>query len=81
MTASNTQRLIVGISGATGIVYAARALTVLRSLGIETHLIVSRAADLTRAYETDLSKEDLASLTDHVYNINDVERRCRQDPS
>lgn len=72
MTDSHRQRLIVGVSGATGIVYAARALTVLRSLGIETHLIVSRAADLTRAYETDLSKEELASLADHVYNINDV---------
>lgn len=66
------ERLIVGVTGATGIVYAVRALEVLRALGIETHLVVSRAAELTRAYETDLSKEDLAALADHVYSVSDV---------
>jgi flavin prenyltransferase len=66
------QRLIVGVSGATGIVYASRALEVLRSLGIETHLVVSRAAERTRAYETDMSKEQFAALADHVYAITDV---------
>jgi flavin prenyltransferase len=65
-------RLIVGITGATGIVYGARALDILRSVGIETHLIVTRAAGLTRAYETDLSRHDLDSRADYVYNINDV---------
>jgi flavin prenyltransferase len=72
MADSRKQRLVVGVSGATGIVYAARALEVLRSVGIETHLVVSRAADLTRAYETDLSRDDLAALADHVYQISDV---------
>ena len=66
------QRLIVGVSGATGIVYASRALEVLRSLGIETHLVVSRAAERTRAYETDMSKEQFAALADHVYASTDV---------
>ena len=66
------ERLIVGITGATGIVYAVRALEVLRALGVETHLVVSRAAELTRAYETDLSREELAALADHVYNVSDV---------
>jgi 4-hydroxy-3-polyprenylbenzoate decarboxylase len=65
-------RLIVGVTGATGIVYGARALDILRSVGIETHLIVTRAAGLTRAYETDLSRHDLDSRADYVYNINDV---------
>ena len=72
MVASPKQRLIVGISGATGIIYAVRALKVLRTIGIETHLIVSRAADLTRAYETDLSREELAAMADYAYNIKDV---------
>jgi 4-hydroxy-3-polyprenylbenzoate decarboxylase len=72
MTETHKQRLIVGVTGATGIVYAVRALALLRSLNIETHLIVSRAADLTRAYETDFTREALASLADHVYHINDV---------
>jgi 4-hydroxy-3-polyprenylbenzoate decarboxylase len=66
------ERLIVGVTGATGIIYAVRALKVLRSLGIETHLVVSRAAELTRAYETDLDKDDLAASADHVYGIMDV---------
>jgi 4-hydroxy-3-polyprenylbenzoate decarboxylase len=65
-------RLIVGVTGATGIVYGARALDILRSVGIETHLIVTRAAGLTRAYETDLSRHDLDSRADYVYNITDV---------
>lgn len=65
-------RLIVGVSGATGFVYAIRALAVLRAIGIETHLIVSRAAELTRSYETDLNKEQFAALADYSYNIMDV---------
>jgi flavin prenyltransferase len=65
-------RLIVGVTGATGIVYGARALDILRSVGIETHLIVTRAAGLTRAYETDLSRHDLDARADFVYNVNDV---------
>lgn len=65
-------RLIVGVSGATGVVYAVRALQILRSLDIETHLIVTRAAELTRAYETDLSREDLDAMADFVHNIHDV---------
>jgi flavin prenyltransferase len=72
MTESPKERLIVGVTGATGIVYGVRALKVLHSLGVETHLIVSRAAELTRSYETDLTKEGLAALADHVYGIMDV---------
>ena len=72
MAESRKEKLIVGVTGATGIVYAVRALKLLRSLGIETQLIVSRAGELTRAYETDLSKEDLAALADHVYGIMDM---------
>ncbi|BDE14075.1 MULTISPECIES: UbiX family flavin prenyltransferase [Mycobacterium] len=65
-------RLVVGITGATGIVYGARALDILRSVGIETHLIVTRAAGLTREYETDLTRQDLEARADHVYNVTDV---------
>lgn len=66
------ERLVVGISGATGFVYAVRALQILRSLRIETHLIVTQAAELTRAYETDLSREELNAMADFVYGIRDV---------
>lgn len=66
------QRMIVGVSGATGLVYAARALEVLRSLNVETHLIVSRAAELMRAYESSLTRKDLEKLADVAYPVNDV---------
>jgi 4-hydroxy-3-polyprenylbenzoate decarboxylase len=67
------RRLIVGISGASGIVYAVRALEVLRSLSVETHLVMSQAADLTRTYETDLSRAELEGLADYVYGVDDVD--------
>lgn len=72
MAADQPDRLIVAVSGASGTIYAVRALDILRSLGIETHLIVTRAGHLNRAYETDLSRDDLESRADRVYNINDV---------
>ena len=65
-------RLIVGITGATGIVYGIRSLEALRELGIETHLVVSRAGDITRALETRVSREELHALADHVHPISDV---------
>ena len=66
------QRIIVGISGATGIVYGVRLLEVLRSLRIETHLIVSQAADITRVHETDLTAKQLRDLADVNYRIQDI---------
>lgn len=66
------RRLIVGVSGATGIIYAHRLLTALRTASVETHLVVSRAGDVTRAYETDLSRQELRDAADHVWGINDV---------
>lgn len=66
------RRLIVGITGATGIVLGVRALEVLRQLDIETHLVISRAGDLTRAYETDLSRAALHALADQVHPIHHV---------
>jgi 4-hydroxy-3-polyprenylbenzoate decarboxylase len=73
MTApAQPRRLVVGITGATGIIYGIRALQVLRELGIETHLVVSRAGEMTRAYETKVSREELHALAAHVHPINDV---------
>jgi flavin prenyltransferase len=66
------QGMIVGVSGATGLVYAVRTLEVLRSLNVETHLIVSRSAELMRAYESALSRKDLEKLADVVHPVNDV---------
>jgi 4-hydroxy-3-polyprenylbenzoate decarboxylase len=66
------RRLIVGITGATGIVFGIRALQVLRELHIETHLVVSRAGEMTRAHETDMTREALHALADHYHPINAV---------
>ena len=66
------RRLIVGISGATGIVYGIRLLDALREAKVESHLVVTKAADLTRSYETNLSSHELRNLADVVYPIGDV---------
>jgi 4-hydroxy-3-polyprenylbenzoate decarboxylase len=65
------QRIVVGISGATGIAYAIKLLELLNQLSIETHLVVTKTAHLTRTYETDISKLQLEQMADHVYGIND----------
>jgi 4-hydroxy-3-polyprenylbenzoate decarboxylase len=69
---TTSRRMIVGITGATGIVFGIRALEALREMGIETHLVVSRAGDMTRAHETDMTREALRALADHFHPINDV---------
>ncbi|MBL8659509.1 MAG: UbiX family flavin prenyltransferase [Rhodospirillales bacterium] len=69
---SGPRRLVVGITGATGIVLGVRALEILRQLGIETHLVVSRAGEMTRAYETKLGRDELHALADHVHPVSDV---------
>lgn len=66
------QRIIVGITGATGVIYAIKLLEVLRQLQIETHLVISKTGDLTRAYETEVSKQELRDMADVFYNINNV---------
>jgi 4-hydroxy-3-polyprenylbenzoate decarboxylase len=65
-------RLVVGISGASGVIYGIRALDALRELGVESHLVVSRAALLTLSQETDLSADDLAGRADVTHRLNDV---------
>ena len=65
-------RLIVGISGATGIVYGIRLLQVARALEIETHLVVTKAGERTLTYETDLTIQELRSMADHTYPDADI---------
>lgn len=66
------RRLIVGISGASGIVYGVRALDALRELEVESHLVATRAALLTLSQETDLSADDLLGRADVTHRLNDV---------
>ena len=67
-----TPRLIVGISGASGVVYGVRLLELLRDAGVETHLVLSHAAEITIAYETDLKVEDVRRLAAVVYGAPDI---------
>ncbi|NIA68468.1 UbiX family flavin prenyltransferase [Pelagibius litoralis] len=68
----NTSRLIVGISGASGVRYGIRLLETLRDLPVESHLVLSKAAELTIAYETDLKVADVTALADVSYPVGDV---------
>lgn len=65
-------RLIVGVSGASGIVFGIQALRALKTLGVESHLVASKAAEMTLGYETDMSIRDFRGLADHVYKMPDV---------
>src|SRR5471032_3357130 len=65
-------RLVVGISGASGIVYGLRALDAARELGVESHLVMSKAAALTLAQETQLSAADVNARASVVHKVSDV---------
>jgi 4-hydroxy-3-polyprenylbenzoate decarboxylase len=66
------QRLIIGISGASGVIYGVRLLEILRHLPVETHLVISRSAELTLAYESDLKVAQLQAMADTVYPAGDM---------
>ncbi|RMD63356.1 MAG: UbiX family flavin prenyltransferase [Alphaproteobacteria bacterium] len=66
------RRLIVGISGASGVIYGVRLLEALRPLPVETHLVMTKAAEMTLAYETDLKPAQVRTLADVAYAPGDV---------
>lgn len=66
------RRIIVGISGASGVIFGVRLLQVLRELGIETHLVMSKAAEQTLAFETDWTGQAVRRLATRAYHIHDV---------
>ena len=72
MPKAEQPRLVVGISGASGIVYGLRALDACRELGIESHLVLSKAAALTLAQETQLSVADLNARAAVVHKVSDI---------
>jgi 4-hydroxy-3-polyprenylbenzoate decarboxylase len=70
--AKATARLIVGISGASGTIYGVRLLELLRKAEIETHLVMSRSAEMTLAYETDFKPKDVRALASVHYAVTDI---------
>jgi 4-hydroxy-3-polyprenylbenzoate decarboxylase len=69
---SGRPRLIVGISGASGVIYGVRMLELLKKTDIETHLVMSKSAEMTLAYETDLKPKDVKALASVVHPMADV---------
>ena len=72
MSETPRPRLVVGISGASGVAYGLRTLDACREMGVETHLILSRAAGLTIAQETGLTVADVQARADVNYKVGDV---------
>src|SRR5438034_9735790 len=65
-------RLIVGISGASGVIYGARLLELLRPLPIERHLVISLAAEVALAVETNFKPAAVRALADVAHAIGDI---------
>jgi 4-hydroxy-3-polyprenylbenzoate decarboxylase len=70
--AKHPPRLIVGISGASGTLYGIRLLEALRKAEIETHLVMSKSAEMTMVYETDLKPKDVRALATVHYPNSDI---------
>jgi len=72
MAAKDSPPVIVGISGATGVVYGIETLRALRQIGQPSHLIMSEAGQRTIGLETDLTVDDVKRLADVVHNVKDI---------
>lgn len=66
------RRLVVGISGASGVAYGVRVLERLSELGVESHLVMSKAGELTLGYETTLKPAAVRALASRAYAVADV---------
>jgi flavin prenyltransferase len=65
-------RLVIGLSGASGVAYGIRALEACKELGIESHLVMTKPAEMTIGYETKLSPKQVAAKADYSYAVTDI---------
>jgi 4-hydroxy-3-polyprenylbenzoate decarboxylase len=65
-------RLIIGISGASGVTYGVRLLEILRGLPVETHLVMTKAAEVTLAHETGRKVAEVQALAHRAYAVADI---------
>ena len=71
-TMDQEKRLIIGISGASGVIYGKRLLELLQPQKVETHLVISKAAELTISYELNDPSAEIKSLADYVHPASDI---------
>ena len=71
----NPRKIIIGISGASGAIYGIRMLEALKKTGVESPLVISKAACITIGQETDWKVSDVTKLADFTYNIEDIGAR------
>lgn len=65
-------RLVIGISGASGVIYGVRLLEMLRDLPVETHLVMTKAAEVALAHETRLKVAEVHALARHCHSVTDM---------
>ncbi|WP_258930840.1 UbiX family flavin prenyltransferase [Desulfoferrobacter suflitae] len=68
----SSRRIVVGISGASGVIYGLEMLRALRRLGYESHVVISAAARRNFTLETNVSLQEVESLADHVHAETDL---------
>lgn len=67
-----SRRLVIGISGASGVTYGIRMLQMLRNAGVETHLVMSKTAEITLAYESNMKVAEVKALASVVHAADDM---------
>ena len=72
MTTKTPRRLVVGISGASGAIYGVRILELLKKTDIETHLVMSKSAEMTIVYETDFKPKEIRALASVNHPTADI---------
>jgi flavin prenyltransferase len=72
LSLSSDRRLVVGISGASGVVYGVRVLQLLRNAGVQTHLVMTKTAEVTFAYESTLKIAEVKALAHATHRIDDM---------
>jgi 4-hydroxy-3-polyprenylbenzoate decarboxylase len=72
MNTKTPRRLVIGISGASGAIYGIRMLEMLKKTDIETHLVMSKSAEMTVVYETDYKPKDVKALASVVHPATDI---------
>lgn len=72
MASKTPKRLVIGISGASGVIYGVRMLELLKKTDIETHLVMSKSAEMTLVYETDMKPKEVRALASVNHPASDI---------